>query len=283
MKMKKTEKKKQIAALKKELAERRKYCAECEIGKWECGHCAEPKWELKKNIERLEKEITAMDDQALEDTRLHLIQRIEALPGKFELYGETFSWVERRDYLIITGTGTRITYHLTKEGTILSYSFSSSSGSSADAAHTVQYYQTCIHLLSESFRQQVIADYQLKKADLRGLEEEYQQITRELESRKNAREEALKTEAEAHRKEYELIGSVWYDFEGGCGRHTVASTTEKSIYFWGWQWKNGQWEKADWLNRRKTKDALRKGCMKPLGTTDLASQKSEVPQTVEYR
>ncbi|MDR0387255.1 MAG: hypothetical protein LBH57_04390 [Treponema sp.] len=47
------QKQKKIAVLEAELAERRKHCENCEIGKWECGHCAEPKWNLEKAIEQL--------------------------------------------------------------------------------------------------------------------------------------------------------------------------------------------------------------------------------------
>jgi hypothetical protein len=46
--------KKQIAELKARLKAFREQCKKCDA--WECGHCAEPKWDLEQKIERLKAE-----------------------------------------------------------------------------------------------------------------------------------------------------------------------------------------------------------------------------------
>jgi hypothetical protein len=57
LEMDKAAKTQKIAVLKVALADRRKQCENCETGKWGCGHCAEPKWDMENEIAHLEKEV----------------------------------------------------------------------------------------------------------------------------------------------------------------------------------------------------------------------------------
>ncbi|MDR0721372.1 MAG: hypothetical protein LBF75_01085 [Treponema sp.] len=121
-----------------------------------------------------------MDAQTLETKRLDIAQQIESLPGTFEVFGTTFSWEESRDCLRIVGNHP-ITYKLRKNGDIATYAFPSANGNgNQDALETIRYYQTCTTLLSDGFRQSVIADYQLKKPQLDSLIDAYQQIEQRM-------------------------------------------------------------------------------------------------------
>lgn len=150
-------------------------------------------------------DFSKLDDQALETARLDLAQKIEALPGTFNVCGDIFSWyksrdiVDRCDYISITSRSNCYSPYcqIAENGEIRAYSFYSVSKRNAeDVAETIRYFQANIQLLSEEFRKAVISDYQSKKAELQELEKAYSQILeerRQREQRKRQSEE-LKTQ-----------------------------------------------------------------------------------------
>ena len=231
-----------------------------------------------------------LDNADLETKRLEIAGAIEALPGAFTVNGTGFSWRERFQYLAIIVETNMITYSINLDGSIKSYSFGSASGDgNGDAEKTIRLYQTAIHLLSDDFRQAVIADYRSKKPALDALKAEYAQITREIDRRETEKRDAEKAAREAGRAAHEEEGAVWHNLSGlGTHRYTVKSVSAKTILFAFWRYdeKTRTWLSCPEGDRRISKDLLnekrRNIHMRPVGATDIQSQKPEKPQTLDY-
>jgi hypothetical protein len=275
---------------------------------------------MEKENEMEKTNVSTMDDEALAQARQELGARIEALPARFTLYGNEFTWQKRRVSDVVWGEdgysqavnvvtlrlfavdGYRdLSLDITEDGAVKRYSFPSSGGdTNADAEKTVRYYRTCCALLSEEFRGLILRDYREKLAGLTELESAYDALYNE---RSRRREEAgNKRRAEeakasgARRRRLEAVGQVWYDYHCGAStRYVVKSVSEKTVTFRIWfyhdtvGWKPASGEDTKRLSRRllgvKPGRMWRNGArvsVCPVGTNDLDSQQPEVPETVGY-
>jgi hypothetical protein len=259
--------------------------------------------------------VNEMTTNELEDTRITLYKKVEALPQRFPLNGHEFVWQEKMDYKYGTDAEGKLTMepipslriHSTNrrdidvyceigiDGAVRYYSFSSTSGNNMEEAKkSLDYLETCVKLLSDDFRQMVLRDYNEKLEVLNSLKKEYTTISDEQE-RRHDEAKAKEKEAEAsRRKTLENVGQVWFDYGWRNGvRLTVKDVTEKTIMFniWSFDTKEGKWNIFD--TKRISKHLLgykphgfrdtSKVFVCPVGTDDLYSQKyDERPETVSY-
>ncbi|MDR1326419.1 MAG: hypothetical protein LBK00_10330 [Treponema sp.] len=176
--------------------------------------------------------VSMMDAEALAQARRELEAKIEALPARFPLYGNEFTWRKRRDVdfiggedgssqamsvvalkLFAVGGYQDLSLDITEEGAVKRYSFFSSSGdTNAEAEETVRYYQTCCTLLSEEFRGLILRDYREKLGSLIELETAYDAVCgertrRRAEAGNTRRTEEAKAAGKRHRR-VETVGQV---------------------------------------------------------------------------
>ena len=106
--------------------------------------------------------------------------------------GTEFSWEVRFQALAIITKEDMIHYSVNLDGSIKSYSFGSVAGNgNAEAAKTIRRYETRLQILSEDFRQTVIADYLSKKPALDALNAEYELISHEIDRREKSKNPKL--------------------------------------------------------------------------------------------
>jgi len=259
--------------------------------------------------------VNEMSAEALEQNRLALCGKVEALPNRFPLNGHEFVWQEKMEYkpgtdaegkftmepapsLRIYSTNHRdidCSYEIGIDGSVRHYSFSSTSGDSTEQAEKSRnYFETCSALLSDDFRQTVLRDYNEKLEALNSLKKEYTAVSDE-QSRRHDEAKAKEKEAdEERRRNLEKAGQVWFDYGYGQSiRYTVKEATEKTILFYMWSFdaKEGKWNIFD--TKRINKNSLghkptryirdrSQVTVCPVGTNDLNSQKAERPETVNY-
>lgn len=259
--------------------------------------------------------VNEMTMNELDDARIALCKKVEALPQRFPLNGHEFVWQEKMEYkygtdaegkltmepnpsLRISSTNHRdidVSFEIGIDGSIRYYSFSSTNGNNMEeATKSLNYLETCVKLLSDDFRQTVLRDYTEKLETLNSLKSEYTTISDEQSRR---RDEAKAKEKEAvaiRRKQLENVGQVWFDYGWGDKiRYTVKETTEKTILFYILRFDtiNEKWEIFD--TKRISKHLLGykparcrrdnpKVMVCPVGTDDLNSQKIERPETIDY-
>jgi hypothetical protein len=212
--------------------------------------------------------ISMMNAETLESTRIELAAKIESLPQRFCLNGVDFIWQENVSYQPYTENEKlkfaqeanlriiplkkmqhEISFEIGSDGLVKYYSFFSSSGkNNADAEKTLNYYSIYCTLLSENFREQILRDYREKLETLNVLKAEYEAISEEQGRRRETAEnekKALEEKETAERHAWlEAVGQVWFDYNrSNYTRYTVKSVTEKNITFsiWCFSEKDNCW------------------------------------------
>jgi len=264
------------------------------------------------------KNVEVMSAEALERDRLALCGKVEALPNRFSLNGHEFVWHEKMNYkpgteagkfklesipsLRISSTNHRdieVSFEIGIDGSVQYYSFSSANGDSTEQAEKSRnFFETYAALLSEDFRQTVLRDYNEKLETLNSLKAEYEIISKEQRRRHEEaqakQKEADEKETRERRNRLEAVGQVWFDYGYSPSvRYTVKETTDKTIVFYICSFNT---QKEEWVimdTKRISKHLLGqkpsrryrdnpKVMVCPVGTDDLASQKTERPETVNY-
>jgi hypothetical protein len=255
-------------------------------------------------------DVTMMDTETLEQTRKELIEEIESLPARFPVDGVEFTWREKTNTdFPEDGSGypqaqTTISLNIGElskyrdeygylsvklDGSIRHYSFCSSSGeNNVDAEKTIRQYNACCTLLSEEFRQGVIADYRAKAETLHSLEAAYKAVSAEQRRRRDEAENKGRAWLEA-------VGQVWYDYRSNLAeRCVVQSSTEKTINFVTWVYDDTKklWHiplamrvkriSKHLLGKKPNKNGSSKIMVCPTGSMDIQKQKPEYPETLAY-
>jgi hypothetical protein len=263
--------------------------------------------------------VKTMSAEALEEARIDLGKKATALPNRFDLNGFEITWQETTNYdtrtnekgnlemvtipsLRIFSTNHReldFSLEIDTNGTVQGFSFHSTSGKgAADAEESRKYFDTCTALLSDNFRNALIADYNAKLETLNSLKAEYKEISDEEHLRHEeaiaAKKEAEAIETRNRRNRVESFGAVWFDYAWSDKvRYTVKDTTEKTILFhvWSFNTSEGKWVMIEakriskHLLGQKPARSYRnspKVMVCPVGTNDLNSQTTERPETIEY-
>jgi hypothetical protein len=214
--------------------------------------------------------VSMMNAEALESTRMELAAKIQDLPQRFNLNGVDFTWEEKRDFRPYTengemkmahefnlriipakGSSWDYSYEIGADGSVKHYSFFSSSGeNNTDAEKTLKYYGICCTLLSDDFRNKIVRDYRNKLETLNAFKAEYEIISGEQYRRQQIAEEEKKALAEnetnERRSRLEAVGQVWFDYNYSRSiRYTVKSVTEKTITFTVWRFSE---EEGSWIS-----------------------------------
>jgi hypothetical protein len=273
-----------------------------------------------KKERKMEKmNVAMMDAETLKETQHELIGKVEALPMRFPLNGFEFAWREKYNFdfvkdekgeyqgvnsvsLSVFGTTKSsdrdLDIEIRLDGSVKNYSFHSVGGeSNADAEKTISYYQTCCTLLSEEFRQAVIADYQAKAETLHSLRADYETISgeqkRRLDEAENEKKAGEAKKSNDLRERLEAVGQVWFDYRADShSRYVVQSATEKTITFALWTYQENAWREQPY-SKRISKHLLgekpsryfknnAKIMVCPTGIADIQSQKAKRPETLDY-